>query len=103
VGFVSVQLRTAAEHIYPQLRRAILLGGLRPGAPPIQEELADSFGVSRMPIRDALRTLSAEGLVDLLPYRGARVTRLTMDELEELYAMRIGLEALPRSTNLEAS
>jgi DNA-binding GntR family transcriptional regulator len=129
LGFVSVQPRTAVEHIYPQLRRAILHGGLRPGAPLIQEELADSFGVSRMPIRDALRMLCAEGLVEVLPYRGARVTLLTMEELEELYAMRIGLEglaahlaaaqmtapvleqmtdvlanleALPRSTNLEA-
>jgi DNA-binding GntR family transcriptional regulator len=93
-GFVGVQPRTAVDQIYPQIRRAILRGGLRPGAPLIQEELAESFGVSRMPIRDALRTLSAEGLVDVLPYRGASVTLLTMEELEELYAVRIGLEGL---------
>jgi DNA-binding GntR family transcriptional regulator len=94
LAFSSVQQRTAVADVHVQLRCAILRGRLRPGVALVQEDLAASFSVSRMPIRDALRMLSAEGLVELLPYRGARVALLTPEELEELYTARIGLEGL---------
>jgi DNA-binding GntR family transcriptional regulator len=92
--FVVLRRRTAEREIYEQLKRAILRSQLAPGAWLPQEELAEQFGVSRMPIRDALRMLSAEGLVELLPHRGARVAPLSAEELEELYAVRMGLECL---------
>ena len=80
--------------MHSQLRRAILVGRLKPGAWLTQEDLATTFGVSRMPIRDALRTLSAEGLVEMTPHRGARVSPLTVEEFQEIYAVRMGLEGL---------
>jgi DNA-binding GntR family transcriptional regulator len=92
--FREIRHRTVDREVYAQLRQAILHGRLPPGAWLRQEELASSFGVSRMPIRDALRSLGAEGLVELLPHRGFRVAQLSGEELEELYATRMGLEGL---------
>jgi DNA-binding GntR family transcriptional regulator len=92
--FREVRRHTFDREVYDQLRQAILRGRLPPGQWLRQEELASSFGVSRMPIRDALRSLCAEGLVELLPRRGFRVAPLSAEELEELYAMRMGLEGL---------
>jgi DNA-binding GntR family transcriptional regulator len=92
--FREVRHQTVDREVYDQLRQAILRGRLPPGEWLRQEELASTFGVSRMPIRDALRTLCAEGLVELLTHRGFRVAPLTAEELEELYAMRMGLEGL---------
>jgi DNA-binding GntR family transcriptional regulator len=92
--FRAIRHQTVDREVYDQLRQAILRGRLPPGQWLRQEELAASFGVSRMPIRDALRTLCGEGLVDQLPHRGFRVAPLTAEELEELYATRMGLEGL---------
>ncbi len=92
--FREIRSPTFDREVYDQLRQAILRGRLPPSQWLRQEELASSFGVSRMPIRDALRSLCAEGLVELLPRRGFRVASLSAEELEELYAMRTGLEGL---------
>lgn len=84
--------QTAAERIAARLREQILVGELAPGTPLSQMRIADSFGVSRIPVRDALQTLAAEGLV--LPTTGATavVTGMSVPELQELYEMREAIE-----------
>jgi DNA-binding GntR family transcriptional regulator len=67
---------SAPEAVRQGLRRAILAGELTPGTPLRQDELAERFGTSRIPVREALRQLKAEGLVSILPNRGATVSTL---------------------------
>lgn len=74
------------------LRRDILAGTLPPGSLLMQTELAARFGVSRIPVRDALQALAAERLVTVVPGKGARVIRLGPQELAEVYDLRILLE-----------
>jgi len=76
------------------LREAILRGLLRGGQQLQQDALAAQFGVSRIPIREALRQLEAEGLVRLFPHRGALVSELSAAEVEEIYEIRTPLECL---------
>jgi len=84
----------AHDAIYHQLRHMILLGEIPPSAWLRQEELTQMFGVSRTPVREALRTLSREGLVVMVSNQGARVSPLSMEAFEELYALRVGIEGL---------
>jgi DNA-binding GntR family transcriptional regulator len=74
------------------IRESILRGTFRPGDKLDQQEIADQFTVSRIPVREALRTLDAEGLITMIPNRGAIVTKRTKNELEELYYIRRLLE-----------
>lgn len=74
------------------LREDILAGRLLPGALLSQTELADRFGVSRIPVRDALQQLAAERLVIVEPGKGARVIDLSHDELAEIFDLRVLLE-----------
>jgi GntR family transcriptional regulator, trigonelline degradation regulator len=76
------------------LRAAIVDGRLAPGARLIERELIAMMGVSRTVIREALRQLEAEGLVDVVPNRGAMVRELTLEEARDLYAIRALLEGL---------
>jgi len=85
---------TAVAVVWQQMREAILSGHIAPGQWLRQEDLAASLVVSRMPIRAALDLLSHEGLVEQFPHRGARVVPLSVEELEEVYAARLGLEGL---------
>jgi DNA-binding GntR family transcriptional regulator len=82
------------DSVYAQLRRMILYSELRPGEWLRQVDLAEQFGVSRTPVREAMRSLQQEGLIELVPNYGARVSRLSVEEFEELYALRIGIEGL---------
>lgn len=82
------------QHVYSQLREMILTSKLQPGEWLRQEQLAALFGVSRTPVREALRMLSQEQLVEFVPNYGVRVVPLSWEEFEELYALRIGLEGL---------
>ena len=79
--------------IYQQLINAIEKGDLRPGDRMLETELASRFGVSRTPIREAIRRLETDGLVVHKPRIGAVVRVLTQQEIVELYEMRIVLEA----------
>lgn len=92
--FESLGRERAAEQVVAKIRDAITSGRLRPGDRLMQDELAGHLGVSRMPIREALRRLEAEGLVTLQPYRGATVAQLSVQELREIYEIRIALETL---------
>jgi DNA-binding GntR family transcriptional regulator len=76
------------------IRDMILKGHLKPGDSLRQDELANTFGVSTMPIREALRQLQAEGLVVFRPRRGATVASLSVSEYEEIYLIREALETL---------
>jgi DNA-binding GntR family transcriptional regulator len=71
-----------------ELRRLIVEGVYPPGHRLVQEELADRFGVSRIPLREAMRTLSSEGLLRSVPGRGTFVTVLDLDEIDEIYNLR---------------
>ena len=84
----------ASHRIAESLRTAILDGSYRPGERIRQEDVAARSGASRIPVREALRMLAAEGLVTLVANSGAWVTKLTMAECAELYLIRERLEPL---------
>jgi DNA-binding GntR family transcriptional regulator len=83
---------TAQEFVLEAIRNAVLAGVIEPGARLRQEELAELFGTSRIPVREALRALEYEGLVTSEPHRGFTVTSLDADDIEEVYELRILLE-----------
>lgn len=85
---------TVTELIVQALRRAILEGALAGGTTVHQEKVARQFGVSRVPIREALLKLEGEGLVETVPRRGVVVTTLSAEGFEEILEMRIALESL---------
>lgn len=84
----------STRHAYEQLRRKILLGELAPGATFSQVQLSSQIGVSRTPLREAVRLLQTEGLLHSEPKRRVRVSPLTTEDFEDLYAMRIVLDSL---------
>jgi DNA-binding GntR family transcriptional regulator len=84
----------ATDLVLETLRSEILGGHLAPGATLRQEEVAERTGVSRMPVREALKRLAAEGLVDTLPSRRVRVAPLDADEISEICELRAVLEPL---------
>jgi DNA-binding GntR family transcriptional regulator len=84
--------RTAGQTAAQLIRERILSGALPPGTALNQLELAQALGMSRIPVRDALRSLAAEGLVEMKAHIPARVAPLSLDELEELYELRLVLE-----------
>ncbi len=84
---------TAQEAVLRELRRAIMARELKPGDRVGQGEVADRLGVSRVPVREALKVLEAEGQVTYRPHRGFTVTELSFAELQELYLMRRLLES----------
>lgn len=77
-----------------EIRRSILSGALAPGTRLVEERLAEELGVSRNPVREALRSLETEGLVAVLPRRGAFVASLSEEEFRELSELRAELEGL---------
>ncbi|WP_051237610.1 GntR family transcriptional regulator [Ottowia thiooxydans] len=84
--------KTTVELVLDDLRARILSGALPPGVPLRQEALADELGVSRIPVREAIRILSAEGLIDVLPHKGAFVSMLSKEEVREFFDIRQRLE-----------
>jgi DNA-binding GntR family transcriptional regulator len=90
----------ASARVASYLRDRILRDELRPGDRIRQEDIADRLGASRLPVREALRMLEAEGLTEHEPNKGARVPRLTMHELDVIYRMRERLEPLALSESL---
>jgi DNA-binding GntR family transcriptional regulator len=83
---------TIQEAITRDLREDIVAGRLAPGARLVVDDLAAKFGVSPMPVREALRQLAAERLLIIHSYRGATVTELSIDEIREIFLMRQLLE-----------
>jgi DNA-binding GntR family transcriptional regulator len=100
-------LPSATDHVLDALRTAILAGELRAGETLRQEDVAERLGVSRMPVREAIKRLHSEGLVEVLPSRRVRVAELSRAEIEDIYDMRAVLEplamrlAVPRLTRAQ--
>jgi DNA-binding GntR family transcriptional regulator len=84
--------RTLAEKAFSMLHDAIIVGALRPGERLPIGDLAEAMHLSQMPIREALRRLDADGLVENIPHRGASVAGLTTRDLMEVYDARMLLE-----------
>lgn len=84
--------RTATEFVEATLRDGILSGQIPGGTPLRQEDLAHQFGVSRMPVREALRQLEAQALIDFAPHKGAVVTTISAADAADLFAVRLALE-----------
>lgn len=78
--------------VFNTLRQAILKGELKPGERLMEIALAEKLGVSRTPIREAIRKLELEGLVTMVPRRGAHVANITEKDLNDVLEVRIGLE-----------
>ena len=99
--------KTTPTLVAEALRNGILKGVIRSGQTLRQEELAATFGVSRIPVREAFRQLEAEGLIKIYPHRGAVVSSLSAFEVQELFEIRVPLEttalrlAIPNMTVLD--
>ena len=98
---MSSNLKISAEEYMPlrdvvftSLREAIIKGELRPGERLLEIQLAEQLGVSRTPVREAIRKLELEGLVTMLPRRGATVAGITKQHLKEVLEIRKALEIL---------
>jgi DNA-binding GntR family transcriptional regulator len=88
----AARLPSLSEIAYQQVRDAILSGALAAGQPLGQEEIASRIGTSRVPLREALQRLEAEGLVMLRPRRGYIVTSLDPEEIKDIFDIRMMLE-----------
>lgn len=88
-GFTHEPLR---QRVATVLRDAILAGSLRPGAPLVEKTIAEELEISRAPVREAIRSLVKEGLVESIPYKGSRVRVLYARDVHEVYSMRGLLE-----------
>jgi DNA-binding GntR family transcriptional regulator len=84
--------QTLREKILETIREAILKGTLKPGEKVAEPELAERFGISRTPIREAFRQLESEGYLTVIPRKGAVVTALSEQDVQEFYAIKSILE-----------
>lgn len=90
-----------SDEVARRLSERILFGELNEGQRITERDVAEEMGLSRGPVRDALRQLERDGLIELLPRRGARVAALTRDDVEEYVALRMALEPLAVQAFLE--
>jgi DNA-binding GntR family transcriptional regulator len=82
------------EKVYDHLKQAILAGEIKPGQRLLETRLAQSLGVSRIPVREAIRKLEREGLIVAFPRRGVYASSLSARDVDEVYAVRAVLEGL---------
>lgn len=85
-------ITSLADKVYVEIRDRIMAGVLPQGSRLRERELADALGVSRIPLREALPRLEADGFIATSPRRGARVAQLTVRDIEEMYAVRLGVD-----------
>jgi len=88
----QIENSSLRDRVAAKLRDAILNGELIPGQMLVESDIASELGVSRAPIREAFQILSAEGLVESIPYHGTNVRNLSQTDVEELYSLRSVLE-----------
>jgi DNA-binding GntR family transcriptional regulator len=93
-GSLGREHLSLSQRVAQELRRSILTNRRRPGDRLIEESLSAELGVSRIPIREALRVLAGEGLVDVQPRRGASVADVSLDVARDLVEVRATLEGL---------
>ncbi|WP_269498991.1 GntR family transcriptional regulator [Castellaniella sp. S9] len=89
--------RTLAESIASKIREQIICGALEPGQALVQEAIANELNTSRVPVRDALHILAAEGLVQIKSNKGATVIEFSIDDLKQILSIIRALEALATS------
>lgn len=94
INFEIQSHRPLRELVYEELRNLILSGEIKPGTRMMEIELADSMGVSRTPIREAIRKLEKEGLVTIEPRKGAYVSTISMNDIVNILQIRGTLEGL---------
>jgi DNA-binding GntR family transcriptional regulator len=94
--------RTKQDLVLERLRNAIVTEELEPGEWIRLRQVAERFGTSIMPVREALQALASEGMVRIEPHRGAFVAPLSPEEFEEIYMARLGLEGLAARLGAEA-
>lgn len=87
------QTQTLRERIVNILRESIIKGTLKPGERVAESDLAEKYGISRTPIREAFRQLETEGFLKVIPRRGAEVTSLTEEDVREFYEVKSLLES----------
>jgi DNA-binding GntR family transcriptional regulator len=92
-NIVEPERETRSERLADEIAEAVLTGEFEPGRHLDEHMLAGRFGVSRTPVREALRQLASTGLIDLRPRRGAVVSRVTSDQLERLFVAMAEIEA----------
>jgi len=86
--------RQCREWLVQHIRELILTGAVKPGEWLRQEKFAQQFGVSQTPVREALKQLSADGLLEHVPYRGIRVVEFTITDVSDLYECRTFIEGM---------
>ncbi|HLQ27517.1 MAG TPA: GntR family transcriptional regulator [Acidiferrobacterales bacterium] len=89
-----IDRRTLHDEVVGRLRDMIIEGELSPGTRLTERILCQRFGISRTPLREAVKVLASEGLLELLPNRGAAVTELTIEAVEDMFQVIGALEAL---------
>ena len=82
------------EVVFDSLREAIINGTLRPGERMMEIQMAEELGVSRTPVREAIRKLELEGFVVMLPRKGAYVAGISLKDIADVFEVRASLEAL---------
>jgi len=85
-------IRTMSGQITARIREKILTGAYAPGAPLLQDSIAAEFGVSKIPVREALVQLRSEGLVDVYAHRGFLVRPVSAGEMDEVFRLRLAIE-----------
>ncbi|MBU2954072.1 GntR family transcriptional regulator [Marinobacter sp. F3R08] len=94
----KIQHRVLYQEAADRIRELIELGKLAPGEKISEKTLCEKFGISRTPLREALKVLKSEGLIEIPPNRGARVTLLTTKDVENTYDVMAALEGLSGET-----
>jgi len=87
------QRKPLAEDVADRLREEVLSGGFEPGQRLVEAKIAAQLGISRGPVREALKLLRAEGYVDERPHHGTYVTRLSVRDIRDIYDLRAAIES----------
>lgn len=94
---LKTRRNTSADRAYDALRDRIVDGRLPPGSQHLEQSLADTLGLSRTPVREALIRLHNDGLVEVIPRHGARILPISVADMEDIYMILVGLEPIAAS------
>jgi len=89
-----VEQRPLREIVAERIRAMIIEGALRPGERLIEGHIAERLGVSRNPVREAIRSLEATGLIEVIPRKGAHVSKIDLEEVRQIQELRFAIESL---------
>ena len=101
MALTALASRTLHDQVYHALYHAILEGDLEPGSRIIEAEISAALGISRGPVREAIRRLESEGLLVTRAYRGTHIIRLSGHDVVELYSVRAALEGFAAVSGLD--